>query len=153
MTELSTEAEVKDIRWELVAQRAAYEGRYKPRPPMAELTRVERLLAHYASRRPQRHTQYVAEHHPGGDGMFQPDENGDMAFSGEADELWLADWPVRVHVLQGTDTATAVRLIRMLADWIERDGVWRIDDNPLDCDPLDGDNPLYAAMVEEGQTP
>ncbi len=84
------------------------------------------LLKHYSTREPQAFTQYDGwTRVEPGDPIVDPDEDGDFFSSSETWELMYGAAPfgVRVLITKGTETTDAVRALRKIVAWIERDGV------------------------------
>jgi hypothetical protein len=87
--------------------------------------RKQRALEHYARLdAPNRFVQLdgFAAREP--DCVMRPDADGDCLFSGRTEELFGGGWDVRVLMSEGVTPEAAVRLLRKLADWVERDPEW-----------------------------
>ena len=80
----------------------------------------EKLL-HYADRDAENFFQFDAftEVEPGDD-IVRPDDDGDCLFSGVTTEL-MSGVPVRVLIVPGVTQETALRALKKIQDWIERD--------------------------------
>jgi hypothetical protein len=84
------------------------------------------LLAHYASRKPQQFAQYDGFTNCGTTRHddVQGDQDGHAVMLGLKWELMVGA-PVRVLIPASTRKEDAVALLKKVADWIERDGVYR----------------------------
>jgi len=109
---------------------------YRRIDQLSELPMAKReLLKHYA-------TGEVRDYHqidcfvgiePGSDYVMHSDEDSDCLMGGTSQELrHMGEWlPVRVHILQGTEPATASRLLRKALAWVENGGL-ALGDLPFD---------------------
>ncbi len=79
-------------------------------------------LARYAAKRPKHFLQLDCFHmEDDGDDVMRPDTDGDAMFAGHTTEL-MNGADVRVLIPEGADVVSALRMLRKLADWLERDG-------------------------------
>jgi len=76
------------------------------------------LLEHYAFKDVLHFTQYDGWiDYPPGDCVMTPDEEGDVVMSTSAWEL-RSGVPVRVHILDGTETKDAIRILQKMILWM-----------------------------------
>lgn len=93
--------------------------------------RREELLAHYATKPVNTYHQYdMFDASDGGDSIVVPDEDGDSMFFGIVDELRSSPVAVRVQIEKGFNADAAVRMLRKIAEQIERHG---LHDRSEDC--------------------
>jgi len=84
----------------------------------------QRCLEHYARLpEPQAFIQYDGFTNALRDSIVHPDEDGDALFAGTTYELMTGSVGVRVLMPERTTTLEAVRVLRKIANWIERDGI------------------------------
>lgn len=110
------------INWTKVAQAAAYDpwSTVPANTRRPQLNEREELLAQ-AARKPVRQlTQIDIEHEPRDE---NGDREGDVIWTSTRSELRQTDFPVRVQILDGTDRAEAVRLLRKVLDLLESEAV------------------------------
>jgi len=83
--------------------------------------KVNKLLD-YCEKDPRKFIQYDAfvnvEH---GDDVVKPDKNGDSLFNSNTIELMTGNIGVRVLIVPGTTREITLRVLRKIADWIERE--------------------------------
>lgn len=78
------------------------------------------LLAHYAAREPYLFHQYDVFLNAGSDDLAQADTDGDQMFRTASWEL-KSGVPVRIHVLDGTPKAEAIRAVAKVLTWLVKD--------------------------------
>ena len=109
-----------------------------PTPTSAKTTLSrEECLIHYATREPRLFHQLDGFNPPSCPVDDTYDEDGDELFAGTTIEMMTGGPAVRVLVTDGTDHIIAVRLLRKLADWLDRRPDLIVVDSPgRDVEPF-----------------
>lgn len=79
------------------------------------------LLKHYSEREPTRFVQFDVFVRAEGDDLIHPDKDGDWLSCGVTHELMTPIERVRVLVTNGVTQEEAVRALKKVTEWIEKD--------------------------------